>query len=289
MAVAVVTAFGAAVLLGLGFVIQQRNASEVDEELVLSPKILLRLVRNPKWLTGIACMVGGQILGAIALGLGGLGLAEPIMGSNLLFALFIVATFYHQRLRWREWLGALLLVGGLSGFIIAGAPAQGTTRHVPPLSWAAMGVAVASTAAILVYLAKRHSWAEEAAYLAGGAGVLYGLQDALTKRAFSLSSHDPLALLTSWPAYLLVAVAIVGMVLAQSAFRSGPLTSSLAPVTAAEPITGIAIGAGMYSEHLRMSPAPLMGEIASLVVMVVGIWTVARSPLVCTPSEASPQ
>lgn len=286
MAVAVVTALGAAILLGLGFVIQQRSASQVDADLVLSPMIILRLVRNPNWLAGIACMVGGQILGAIALGLGGLALTEPIMASNLIFALLIVATIYRQRLRWREWGGALLLVGGLSGFIVAGSPVGGSTRDIPAMSWLAMGAAVAAAAALLVYVGKRHSWAEEASYLAAGAGVLYGLQDALTKRAFTLSGRDPLALVTSWPAYLLVAVAIVGMILAQSAFRSGPLTSSLAPVTAAEPVTGIAIGAGMYSEHLQTSPLPLTFEIVSLAVMVVGICLVARSPLVCTPSEA---
>lgn len=44
-------------------------------------------MKVPRWLGGMALMVAGMALGAAALGHGELSLVEPLLATNLLFAL----------------------------------------------------------------------------------------------------------------------------------------------------------------------------------------------------------
>lgn len=65
-----VLAVSAAFCLGIGFVLQQNAAQHAPLNDFLSPRLLLDLVRVPRWLFGIGFMVCGMALGAIALGNG---------------------------------------------------------------------------------------------------------------------------------------------------------------------------------------------------------------------------
>src|SRR4051812_42818028 len=78
---------GAAAFLAVGFVVQQHAAATAPVEHVLSPRILLDLMRRPVWLAGIAAMVTGQALGGAALRYGDLTAVEPLLATNVLFAL----------------------------------------------------------------------------------------------------------------------------------------------------------------------------------------------------------
>ncbi|CAM5505430.1 hypothetical protein STENM223S_10034 [Streptomyces tendae] len=71
-----VLAVSAACCLGFGFVLQQNAARQAPASDFLSPRLLLDLVKVPRWLGGIALMVAGMVLGAIALGQGEVSLAE---------------------------------------------------------------------------------------------------------------------------------------------------------------------------------------------------------------------
>ncbi|GAA3070815.1 hypothetical protein GCM10020000_64220 [Streptomyces olivoverticillatus] len=67
-------AVGAAACLGVGFVLQQNAAQRAPMSDFLSLRLLLDLMRMPRWLAGIALMVCGMALGAVALS-GGRGVA----------------------------------------------------------------------------------------------------------------------------------------------------------------------------------------------------------------------
>ena len=49
----------AALLIGTGFVFQQNAAAREPASRFLSLRLMLDLIRTPKWLAGIACMIGG--------------------------------------------------------------------------------------------------------------------------------------------------------------------------------------------------------------------------------------
>lgn len=276
----IIVSICAAFLLGLGFVVQQHAAACAPAEDRLSLRLLVRLAQRPLWLAGIGVMVLGQLLGAYALGNGKLTLVEPLLAANLLFALPMAAIWSRQRLGKREWAGAVLLLGGLATFVVAAGPGRSEATVVSDQAWLIAGLTIVTVVAAIVSLAKRTNLAEEATLLALGAGILYGLQDGLTQRTILLFPRGIGVVVGAWQPYALVLVAIVGLVLAQSAFEAAPLAASLPAITIAEPITGIGLGAGLFAQGVRLSGVPLGFEMAGLVLMVVGVILVARSPVV---------
>jgi drug/metabolite transporter (DMT)-like permease len=277
---AIAFAVGAAVFLAVGFVVQQHAAAEQPPSDMLSFRLLAHLVRRPLWLAGIAAMIVGQLLGATALDHGDIALVDPIMASNLLFALPLAAVWRRRKLGRREWLGALTLIAGLAVFIIAGDPSGGSPSHLPWANWVIAGGAVMLIAAMLVSVAKRLDTAREATLLAAAAGLLYGLQDALTQRTLVGLHGGFFGLFTAWPVYTLVTVAVVALLLGQSAFEAAPLPASLPAITMAEPLAGIAFGAGVFGEHLSLAGPLLAAELAGVASMIAGVVMLARSPVV---------
>lgn len=278
--IVIVASLCAALLLALGFVMQQHAAVRAPAEERLSFRLLVDLAQRPLWLGGIGVMVIGQLFGAYALGKGKLTVVEPLLAANLLFALPLAALWSRQRLGLREWAGAVILMGGLAMFVVAAGPQTSEATQVSHESWIIAGLTIVFVVAVIVMLAKRTNLAEEATLLALGAGILYGLQDGLTQRTILLFPNGLEVVVTSWQPYALLAVAIVGLLLAQSAFGMAPLAASLPAITIAEPLTGIGLGAGLFSQDVRLSGAALAIEVGGIVLMVIGVIMVARSPVV---------
>lgn len=256
---------------------------------MLHPSLLLDLVRRPLWLAGIAAMLCGQILGALALSRADVTKVEPLLATNLVFALAIGRMACKENFTGSEWIGGVLVSGGVALFLVTGGP-QGE-RPVQPGSWRwlAAGVAV-MTAVALVWAGRRSSLQIRAMLLAAAAGMLFGVQDTVTRDVLLRLGHGLDAVVTSWPPYALLAVAICGLLLAQSAFDAAPLRVSLPAATAAEPLTGIVLGAVIFTERLRLGPGPLAGEIIGLAVMVLGIVILGRSPYLAKPQgDTSPR
>jgi drug/metabolite transporter (DMT)-like permease len=273
-----VFAVAAACLLGLGFVLQQEAAARAPVPEVLSPRILWRLAHEPRWLAGIGCMVGGQVLSGTALLSGDLSVVEPLLATNLLWAMLLARRLSGERLGLTGWSGVLLLSGGVVAFMIVGRPV-GTDAQVHPLRhWTVFG-AVAAVAVILFLVGRYVRLADDAFLLAVAAGVFFGLQDALTRvsgRVLTVSGTQ--AMLVSWQTYGIVVAAVAGLTLAQNAFRAGPLWKSLPLMTVAEAVAGITCGIGYLGDRVRLTPAALAVEAAGLVAVVTGLLLIGRHP-----------
>jgi len=269
-------ALAAACFLGLGFVVQQHAAHREPLERVMHFALLLSLARKPLWLGGIAAMVCGQLLGAIALGHGDITKVEPILATSLIFALVIAHGLYRERLSGREWSGAVLASAGVAVFLVAGRPAGGRDPASLSPRWLAAAVAV-GVAGLLVLAAKRLGLGVGAILLAGAGGILFGVQDSLTRGWLLAARSGVLRSIGHWQPYALIVVAVVGLLLAQSAFDAAPLHVSLPAGALAEPLTGIALGVAVFRERLRDSPAALTGQAAALVAVAVGMVLVSRS------------
>ena len=278
---------GAALFIAIGFVLQQHVAALEPADERLSFRLLAHLVRKPLWLAGIASMIVGQLLGAYALSVGSLALVEPVMASNLLFALPLAALWHRRPICRRDWAGAAAVLVGLSTFVAAGDPYGGTTAGVGWRSWVESFGAIAAVVVVLVLGGRRIRPTSEPVRLAAAAGILFGVQDALTQRTELVAGGGLLHLVTTWPVFLLVTVGIVGLLLNQSAFEAGPLSRSLPAVVAGEPVTGIALGVGIYREHLTLAFPWILFEVAGLVIMGWGVLRLAASPVVAPPARVA--
>jgi hypothetical protein len=271
----------AAVLLGAGFVLQQDAAQRVPQSDFLHLRLIADLLRQPRWLAGLGIMIAGQLLGALVIGHLVLALSEPLLATNLLFALIIAGRVSGQQARLRELIGAVILLAGVSALSVARAVTSVQDSVGSPAYWPYVGAAIGGIAACLAIAGRRHQGELRALLTGIAAGLVLGIQDALTRITVrSLGSvHQVTVLLTSWPAYSLVAVGIVALWLMQSAFNSAPLHASLPGITAAEPVSGIVLGIVAFREKVPASPLLIALQIAGLMALVAGVILVARSPV----------
>ncbi|MEU6147098.1 DMT family transporter [Streptomyces sp. NPDC047081] len=280
-----VLAVSAACCLGFGFVLQQNAAQHAPLGDFLSPRLLLDLMRVPRWLGGIGLMVVGMVLGAVALSQGEVSLVEPLLATNLLFALALSRRQTRQPLGRQGWTGLLLLAGGVTAFIVAGEPRGGSAVTDPFRHWLIIG-AMLGLALLLTTYAKRSRLSSGPVLLALAAGVLYGLQDALTRVSGQRFSEGGLMeLLTGWQPYAVLALGVTGLVLVQSAFETAPLRMSLPALTAAQPLAGIVCGVGFLGDRLRTDTGALAWEAVGLAAIVGGIVLLGLHP--CMPTGAA--
>ncbi|WP_035844610.1 DMT family transporter [Kitasatospora azatica] len=271
-------ALGAACCLGLGFVLQQHAAQRAPRDDLLRWRLLLDLLRMPEWLAGIGIMIVGLVLSALALGWGEVSLVEPLLTSNLVFAMALASVITRQRLGRSGWGGVLLLGLGVTAFIVAGDPQGGGAVAGALRHWLVFGI-VAGLALLLVSLARRLPLFEEATILALAAGLLYGLQDALTRATASHANSGGItAVLHHWEPYAVVGLGVFGLLLVQSAFEAAPLRISLPALTAAQPLAGIACAVGFLGDRLRVTPGALAWEVSGLLAMVLGVVVIGRHP-----------
>jgi drug/metabolite transporter (DMT)-like permease len=278
-------AFAASVCFAAAYVLPYHEAHEAPRGLFLSPRLLVELSRHRIWVGGIAAMIVGDLLQAAALGKGSLAVVEPVLTASLLFALPLSAAWRRERLRPVEWAGALMVSAGLGLLLGVGSPSMGSS-DMPAIQWVLVTLAAWGLALMLVSAGLRlSSPSYRAALIGGAAGVLFGLQDALTRYCLHWLGKDFTHLVLSWQPYVLIVTALYGLTLGQSAYEAGSLSASLPPMAVGEPIIGILIGLVALDETLDTSLTALPWEAFGAVVMVVGAWMLARSPLVCGPGE----
>jgi drug/metabolite transporter (DMT)-like permease len=272
-------AVAAAALLGTGFVLQQRAAQRAPQGSFLRLRLLAMLLRDRGWLAGLVTMIGGQLLGAWVLGHLVLSVAEPLLAANLLFALLLAWPMSRQRLAKSEAVGALILVAGVAALSLARTLPSPEVTVGSRANWPLAALAVGVIGYGFAAMARRRTGDLRATLTGASAGVVVGLQDALTRTVVQGLTGQHLArLLADWPVYVLVVVGAVTIWLTQSAFSAGPLHASLPAITAGEPLTGIALGIVIFGDRLGTSPGLIALEAAGVVALVGGVILVARGP-----------
>jgi drug/metabolite transporter (DMT)-like permease len=280
----------AALLLGVGYVLQQRVAATAPLSELLRFELLWDLMHRPMWWAGIGCMIVGQLLSGLALQLATVAVVEPLLSTNLLFALAVAALLVRSKPTWREVGGAILLSSAFGVFLALGNPQSGSKREADTGPIVIAIASIAAAVAICIAVGKRRGLVGESMWLASGAGLLFGLQDVATRAALIEIDHrGVVALFLHIWVYVVIGSAVIGILLAQSAFKAARLDCSLPPITALEPIAGIALGIGLLGDTVSVSTGGLAAEFSCLAAMVVGVALIARSPSLAATCEVPSQ
>lgn len=287
--IAVVAALGAACCFALAAVVQHGAARDTGEKL-LSLRLLLALARNRRWLAGVALGVSSFAIQGLALAFGPLALVQPLAATDVLFALPMIAVLHRYRLTGGDWLGAGAVAAGLAVFFAVSPPTEG--MRAPGLAaWVPVIVTAGAFAAVAGFAAMRARGVTQVIWLAAGAGITYGVLDALTKSTVDLFADRGFATLLRWEPYALLAAGTLGTLLSQSAFRAGALSVSLPVIDTLEPASAVVIGAFVFGERLAASPGQLAAQVAGGAVAAAGIAALSRSSVAAaevTPGAPAP-
>ena len=125
---------------------------------------------------------------------------------------------------------------------------------------------------VLVAVGFRFAGAAKALTFGSAAGLGLGLQAAVTKTFVTHLGGGLSALLSTWSTYVLIASAITGFVLLQSALKTGVLAPAMASSNSVTLFASVILGIAVYGETLSGPGGVHVGStFVGLAVAVVGI------------------
>jgi drug/metabolite transporter (DMT)-like permease len=287
---------GATAFFALSTALKHRSARTSPDASGLAPRRLLRFIsataRHPLYLGGLLADVVGVTLQVYALHIGALSVVQPLLTTALLFSLVLAHRVAGTRISGREFGWGAVLVVALVGFMLASGTVHASS---PTLMQAAdrvpavlAGVLAVTLAVICVLTSRRLPSGGAAALMGVAVGTAYACTAALIKSCTNIVAAGPMALVTSWQPYLLVAAGGIGLLLAQLAFQAGPLTASLPAIATVDPLLSVAIGVWVYDERLNRGPWFVCAEVAFLALLSISAVMLSRVQAVTEGGTGQP-
>jgi drug/metabolite transporter (DMT)-like permease len=248
---------------------------------------LIGLIRNPRWLMGMAGDTLGLVLQVIALSTGPVVLIQPLLILALPISLPIAWLLGGPRPRRPEYLSCALIIAGLGAFfILVGDPGTGDVLRVRPAVATVVVVAVAGLAALAIV--RRAQRGLKAAIYGAVAGAWFGLVAVLMDAASTAWRSDGLSAFSHAtglvPLTSLVLLGAASIVLTQISFQIGALAASFPANLSADPVLAVALGALLLHEDLPLSVLHLLAYALCLGAVLFGAIRLAAAPLAPAPA-----
>ncbi len=279
-----VLALAASLVNALTSVLQRLGVQNAPADATLRLSLLRYALRRGVWLLGFALMILSFLLQAIALHVGRLSEVQPILTTELVFLAAILAIWFRFPIGRREWIGAIAVAAGLSGFLYFAQPEYGMTPP-PGWRWAVAGGICVGIIVIAVFLAMRGPRWWRAAMFGTAASVSFAFTAACTKVVSGFAAADWTQLYKHWQVYALAVFGAMAVFLTQNAIHAGPLVASQSSLVLVDPLASICIGIGLFGDDLHTSGASGPLEALSLLVAFGGAVWLARSPLIAAMNE----
>jgi len=279
VAMAYFLAVGTALMNAVTTILQRLGVEEAPKESTLRLSLIKYAIHRKVWLAGCVGLVLGFVLQATALHFGTLSTVQPVLTLELPFLVAILGFWFHKRLTWREWSGALAAAGGLAGFLAIASPSPG--GQLPSLrTWGLVAFAVIAATAVAVGLARVGPPPWRALMFGTSAAIMFAFTASLIKEVTDELAADWYTIFLHWYFYAMAVAGLTAVFLVQNAFHSGPVTASQAALVIVDPLASIAIGISLFGDEIQTAGARGVLESIALLVMCAGGLFLSRSPLV---------
>ena len=235
------------------------------------------LVRQPLWLLGWVAAAAGFGFQALALHGGQLSIVQPLLVTELVFALLLRRFWIHQQVAKTAWTAALVTCAALAVFLTAAEPHGG---HLQPdaADWVSALAVFGGAVAVLAVMARWGSPVRRAALYATATSITWALMAAFTKATTDvLVASGPIGVFEHWPIYALIASAVVGSVLQQAALQVGPLSVSQPLIVVVDPAVAIVLSVWIFDERFAVSAAQKAIAAVAFCVMAFGVTVLSRT------------
>lgn len=280
----VLLSLAAAFLFALAAYVQQRAGRRYAERarhgLPGAASLTWRLLRNRVWLFGWVANLGGWVTQAAALRLGSVAAVQPLLSTQLLFALPMASYGSRRWPRVRDWVAGLSVCAGI-GVLLAGggaAPLEGSADR----SRIGFASAAAAVAMIVLVRTSRGRRPRVTSVLTGcAAGICFAMSAVYLKlTADSLLDRGVGATATDWCGYALALSTGLGLVLGQASYASGPLPWALAASNVVNPMVSYVVGVMAFHAPPPTDPGTLAELAAAGALLLAGALGLAFSPSV---------
>ena len=271
-----ICALAAALLFGTGVVIQASAAPQMPRGDALRVALLGPMLRSVRWLWGAAIALLGWALHAAALSLAPLTVVQPVLALMLVVVLVLARVTLHEQVGAREIIGSGALIVGIAT-LAATAPAR-SSQHAS--AWAIGAVLVVLAVLALAPLLWRRHLTARPTLVALCAGLAFALSSVATK-LFTDASPRTQPVQVGLLLVMIGAAATVGGITQMSALQRRAATVVIPVAFATEVLVPVALAPVVFNERLSRLGSPASGVLlASVAVVIVGVWLLASSPVV---------
>jgi hypothetical protein len=250
------------------------DAREAPQEEHLRLALARGLIRRVRWLSGTGLSIMGWPLQVLALGLAPLVVVQPALALGLPVLMVLGERMLGERAGRREHLAVSAIVLGVIGAGLC-APAR-STAHA---SWGTLTLVLLALAlvSLMPYLLLRLGRPHPSVTLIG-AGLAFAWSGVATKLASDDLSHGYLLVAALWGLSTAGASAIASLS-EMSALQSRPAILVAPVVFVTQTIVPVMLAPLLFDERFDTTPLNGVPLIVSLLVLVAGAATLARSPL----------
>ena len=229
--------------------------------------LIAYLFRHPLWLLGWIGLIGSLVFQAFALHFGTLSSVQPVLLTELVFALVLRRFWLRQDIRRPTWIAALATCVLLSIFLASSAP-RGVPTSPTREKWIVMLVVVGVILLTSVVLGQSGSPSRRAASLSFATSVSWAVEACFIKAATDSFNPGGIAgALSRWPIYAFAIGGLLGLLLEQWTLHVGPLKVSLPILVIVDPIVSVILGVGIFAEHFEAGTLRLVLGIVAFVAM----------------------
>ncbi len=258
-------------------VVMQHVASIGDPGHSKGWRFVRYLVSNPLWLLGWVALAAAFLFQALALHNGLMSVVQPLLVTELVFALVLRWLWLHQSIRAITWWAAIMTCVTLGLFLAMAEPSGGSALPTSG-AWAWASATVGGLAAILALLGRGGSPGRRAALLGASASMLWALVATFIKATTdTLTQFGVVGMFTHWPVYALAVTGLAAEVLNQAALHVGPLSISQPFIVIVDPIVSIALSVWIFGETFTPDIARLTVGSFAFAAMCASVVVLTRS------------
>jgi drug/metabolite transporter (DMT)-like permease len=269
-------------------VIAQHAASISGPKRDTGWRLVVYLLHNSLWLAGWVVLAGAFVFQALALHAGQMSVVQPLLVTELVFALVLRRAWLHQSIRPVTWWAGLATCLSLALFLATAEPHGG--RPVPDSHvWVTVSVATVGAAAALALLGMRGSSARRAALLGSATAIIWALVAAFIKTTTeTLSQFGVAGMFTHWPVYALAGAGLTAELLQQATLHVGPLSVSQPLLVIVDPIMSIGLSVWLFGEYFALDAPRLALASLAFAVLIAAVTALTRTAPATMSSEPGP-
>lgn len=267
--------------------VQQRRTGRVEGRRgrEMSLWLVVDLVRNKTWLSGILAVMCGFLLQAAALMFGELASVQPVLAIELPITIALAHRVFGGVVDRRQWFAFGGMTLGLAGLILFLAPAGGHPDRVSGTAWLYALIVSYGVLAVLVWWGRQLKDGTARAGVYGAAtGGGFGVTAALMAGATAELKNGVLPMFASWQVYLMAITGVLSIYLLQNAVAAGRLVAAQPGFTLCDPIAAIVWGTVVFGETVRRGWF-LAGAVGSFGLIAASVLVLSSSPWLAAPEE----
>lgn len=280
-AIAISLSILAAVALAFGAQFQNdavtKNADKkADEKSGVGFRNLLKLARNPRWLTGMSFLSGGAVLQIAALTMAPLIVVQPIGALALVITSLLNARSTKTPITRATWFAIAVCTVGIAVFVSLATTIGDDERKLTDgdlISLLGVISIVLSVFGLLFFLTRRKATALNFIL---GAGILYGFGITFIKAVIQRTAQGNVEWLTICCVLAAIGAIVIGAWFVQNAYASGPPDLVIAGLTVIDPMVAISIGIIILGEASNAPPIAMIVFIASGATAALGVWLLSK-------------